>query len=61
MNEDMKAFDAFEEPLPYDVTKEVITIEDRDFATFYIDTFDHKDRYNDKIVEYDGQVLFSKL
>ncbi|MDD7735756.1 MAG: GTP-binding protein [Bacilli bacterium] len=60
MNEDMKAFDAFEEPLPYDVTKEVITIEDRDFATFYIDTFDHKDRYNDKIVEYDGQVFFSK-
>ena len=39
---------------------EVITIEDQDFPTFYIDTFDHKDRYNEKIVEYDGQVFFSK-
>lgn len=60
LNEDMKAYDAFEEPLPYDVEAPVIEIKDEDYATFYIDTFDHKDRYENKIVEYNTQVFKSK-
>ena len=59
LNENMQAMDAFEEPLPYDVEAKVIEIKDHDFATFYIDTFDHKDRYNNKIVEYNLQVFKS--
>ena len=60
LNEDMKAFDAFEEPLPYDIEAPVIEIKDEDYATFYIDTFDHKDRYEGKVVEYNTQVFKSK-
>ena len=60
LNSNMIAEDAFEEPLPYDITKEVIEIETQDFGTFYIDTFDHKDNYQNKIVEFVGQVFISK-
>ena len=60
LNSNMVAEDAFEEPLPYDITKEVIEIETQDFGTFYIDTFDHKDNYQDKVVSFIGQVFTSK-
>lgn len=51
---------AFEEPLPYNLEDEVVKIENKDFGRFYIDTFDHKERYNGKIVEFDGIILKSK-
>jgi len=60
MDRNMRASEAFEEPLPYSVDDPVIQIEDDDFATFYIDTFDHKERYENKIVEYNMQVFQSK-
>lgn len=59
MDDQLRAQDAFEEPLPYDVDAPVIKIEERDYGTFYIDTFDHKDRYQGKIVEYDTMVVLS--
>lgn len=59
LDKEMRATDAFEEPLPYDINKECINILDEDFATFYIDTFDNKDRYEGKEVEYSGQVFLS--
>lgn len=59
LNEKMQATDAFEEPLPYDISRDVIEIKDDDFATFYIDTFDHKERYENKIVDYNVQVFKS--
>ena len=59
LNENMVAEDAFEEPLPYDVTKEVIEIEPGDFGTFYIDTFDSKDNYENKTLLLVGQVFLS--
>ena len=59
MDEKYTASDAFEEPLPYDIEAPVIKVERDDYATFYIDTFDHKDRYENKIVEYDNQIFFS--
>ncbi len=60
MDEDLRAQDAFEEPLPYDIDADVIKIEERDYGTFYIDTFDHKERYDGKIVEYDIMVVLSE-
>ena len=60
MDEDMRAQDAFEEPLPYDIEQDVIKIEERDYGTFYIDTFDHKERYDGKTVEYDIMVVLSE-
>lgn len=59
MDKTMTASDAFEEPLPYDVEAPVIKVERDDFGTFYIDTFDNKDRYDGKTVEYDIQVILS--
>jgi hypothetical protein len=59
MDEKFTASDAFEEPLPYDVETPIIKVERDDYATFYIDTFDHKERYENKIVEYDNQIFFS--
>ena len=59
MDENLRAQDAFEEPLPYDVDADVIQIEERDYGTFYIDTFDHKERYDGKTVEYDIMVVLS--
>ena len=59
MDEYLRAQDAFEEPLPYDIEADVIKIEERDYGTFYIDTFDHKERYEGKTVEYDIMVVLS--
>lgn len=60
MDKEMRAKDAFEEPLPYDIEQDVIKIEERDYGTFYIDTFDHKERYDGKTVEYDIMVVLSE-
>lgn len=59
MDENMRASDLFEEPLPYDIDAPVIQIKDEDYGTFYIDTFENKERYNGKIVEYDIMVVLS--
>ena len=60
MDDQLRAQDAFEEPLPYDIEQDVIKIEERDYGTFYIDTFDHKERYDGKTVEYDIMVVLSE-
>ena len=59
MDQNLRAQDAYEEPIPYDIEADVIKIEERDYGTFYIDTFDHKERYEGKIVEYDTMVVLS--
>lgn len=59
MDEKNVASVAFEEPLPYDVESETIQIKNEDYGTFYIDTFDHKERYDGKNVEYDIMVVKS--
>lgn len=60
MDSNKKVQEAFEDPLPYDINADVIKIEDVDFARFYIDTFDHKERYEGKIVEFSGTILKSR-
>lgn len=52
--------EAFEEPLPYNIDDPIIKINDEDYARWYIDTFDHKERYEGKIVEFNGVVLKNK-
>lgn len=52
--------EAFEEPLPYNIDDPIIKINDEDYARWYIDTFDHKERYEGKIVEFNGIVLKNK-
>lgn len=60
MNSKGEVQEAFEAPLPYDIEQDVIKIENEHYARWYIDTFDHKDRYNGKTVEFNGLVLRSR-
>ena len=48
------------DPLPYDINKDVIEIEDKDFAYFYRDICEETDKYNGKTVTFVGQVGISK-
>ncbi len=60
MNSKGEVQEAFEAPLPYDIEQDVIKIEDEHYARWYIDTFDHKERYNGKTVEFNGLMLRSR-
>ncbi len=50
IGKDGYAMEAFQAPLPYDYEADTIEVKQDDFATFYIDTFDHPDRYKGKEV-----------
>lgn len=50
---------AFQTPLPYDKEKDEIVIEDNDFGTFYIDTFDNRPDYEDKVIVFNAWVVKS--
>jgi uncharacterized membrane protein YcgQ (UPF0703/DUF1980 family) len=60
MNSKGEVQEAFESPLPYDIEQDIIKIEDCDYARWYIDTFDHKERYEGKKVEFNAMVLRSR-
>ena len=49
-------FDQIEDPLPFDITKPEITIEDEDYALFYRDISEEPKKYDGKIVRFKGQV-----
>ena len=49
-----------EEELPYDINQPVITLNDQEFAIWYLDSLDHIERYVGKTVEFVGQVLKPK-
>lgn len=51
---------AFEDPLPYDLNRDVIEISDDDFGIWYIDTFENPDRYRGKTISFCGLVTMSK-
>lgn len=59
MDEDGRAKPAFEEPLPYDLSKDEISINEEDYPIFYMDTFDNRKMYDGKIVEYEAMVFLS--
>ena len=49
-----------DEDLPYDVTKDPIELNNYGFGMFYIDAFDHPERYEGKHVHFIGRVLKPK-
>ena len=49
-------FDNIEDPLPYDISAPVITVEDIDFAIFYRDMTEEFDKYSGKTVRFKGIV-----
>ena len=46
-----------EEELPYDVSADIITLDDVGFGIWYLDAMDHMERYEGKTIEFIGQVL----
>lgn len=46
--------------LPFDVKGEKIVLTPRDFGIWYIDTFESKERYDNKLIEFDCMAVFSK-
>ena len=60
INEDcLSTMEAFEKELPYDLNQEEIEIKDEDFGIFYIDTFDNRPAYEDKIITFNAWVIRS--
>ncbi len=49
-----------ESDLPYSLKGEIIKINLDDFGAFYIDTFENKDRYVGKVVEFECMAVFDK-
>lgn len=50
---------SFVDDLPYKLSDNM-DIKDEDFGVFYIDTFDNRDRYDGKIVEFNCMTVLSK-
>ena len=50
----------FEEDLPYDLKADKIVLDERTFGIWYLDTMDHAERYEGKILEFDAMVLKPK-
>lgn len=48
------AYDDIEDPLPYDIDADVITIKDEDYAVFYRDINEEVDKYVGKTVKFKG-------
>ena len=59
MDEQGRLFDAFKLVLPYDINADVIKINDNDYGIWYIDTFDNKEAYQGKVVEFNAMVVMS--
>ena len=49
-----------QEDLPYDVEKDVIEVADEDFGIWYVDVYDHPDRYLDKEILFKAQIFRPK-
>ncbi len=53
-------FDEIEDPLPYDISADVIEIKDEDFAIFYRDMSEDVQKYIGKILRFKGIVALDK-
>lgn len=49
-------FDTIEDPLPFDISAQVIEIKDEDFALWYRDVSEEPQKYDGKTVHFKGQV-----
>lgn len=52
--------DIFEDSVPYDLSQDIIDIEDVDYGIFFVDMQDHPERYKGRKVRFKGQVLKSR-
>ena len=52
-------YDEIEDPLPYDLEADVVTIADEDFGVFYLDCNQNPDRYDGKTVKFTAQICLS--
>lgn len=59
MNEQMQLTNAFKTELPYDIKADVIKLQDDDFGIWYIDTFENRKDYFNKIVEFNVMAFLS--
>lgn len=57
---DGELIDIFEESTPYDMTADVIEIEDVDYGIFYVDMDDHPEKYVGKTVRFKGRAMKSR-
>lgn len=55
-SEDGSVESNIEEELPFDVTKDVIELEDDDFGLWYLDASEHPEKYEGKTMIFKGQV-----
>lgn len=53
-------YDEIEDPLPFDINADVVTIEDKDYAYWYRDIAEDTDKYDGKTVHFKGVVLKDK-
>ena len=60
-DKDFQGHPAFEEVMPYDWEGDTITLKDDDYPAFYIDTFEHKERYDGKTLDFDCVAVKSKI
>ena len=47
--------------LPYDTGQDVIEIADEDFGIWYVDAYDHPDRYLDKTMVFKAQIFARRV
>ncbi len=47
-------YDDIQDPLPFDLTADVVDIRDEDYAVFYRDLSEEMDKYNGKVVRFKG-------
>lgn len=60
-DKDFQGHPAFEEKMPFDWEGNEITLNDDDYPAFYVDTFEHKERYDGKIIDFDCVAVKSKI
>jgi len=68
-NSNGEVIDTLSDELPYDLNSDIIKIEDKDYGVFFIDSYDQKNRYENKKVnlncvcymQTDGTVVVGRL
>lgn len=59
MNKQMQLFNAFKNELPYDIKSDVIKLKDEEFGIWYIDTFENRNDYYNKIIDLNVMAFIS--
>ena len=49
--------DTIEDPMPFDLSADIVTIEDRDYAYFFSDMMENCDQYDGKVFEFKARCI----